>query len=179
MKFKQGEIILEQGDITNLEVDAIVNAANSALLPGGGVCGAIYEKGGYEIFEECRNIGSCMEGSAVITHGGHLPAKFVIHAVGPSGSDPQRKEKLSGAIRASLRLCDQYNLKSVAFPAISTGIFSYPVPEASHVMIETAAHYLKGTTKIQKVIFCLYDILVFKEFSRQLSLAANSFHKMI
>lgn len=168
MKINHSEILLELGDITNLKVDAIVNAANTGLLPGGGVCGAIHDKGGSTIFDECSKIGHCPEGSAVITGGGSLYARYVIHAVGPSGGNPDRKEKLTKAVTKCLELCDLNDIKTIAFPAISTGIFGYPVPEACEVMISATLHYLKGKTMIEKVIFCLYEDAVHREFSKAL-----------
>jgi len=131
-------IELHQGDITRLAVDAIVNAANEQLLPGGGVCGAIHRAAGPKLAEACAAIGGCPTGSAAITPGFDLPARFVIHAVGPvwHGGGRGEAELLAGAYRASLALCAEHGLASIAFPAISTGIYGYPLDEAARVSVQ-------------------------------------------
>lgn len=130
---------LHPGDITALAVDAIVNAANEQLLPGGGVCGAIHRKAGPRLAEACAAIGHCPTGSAVITPGFELPARFVIHAVGPvwRGGTAGEPDLLAGAYRRCLELCDEQGLESVAFPAISTGIYGYPLEAATAVAVAT------------------------------------------
>ena len=130
---------LHPGDITGLAVDAIVNAANDQLLPGGGVCGAIHRKAGPRLAEACAAIGHCPTGSAVITPGFDLPARFVIHAVGPVWQGGARGEPalLAGAYRRALELCAEQQLDSVAFPAISTGIYGYPLADATRVAVAT------------------------------------------
>ncbi|HDD35582.1 MAG TPA: macro domain-containing protein [Candidatus Desulfofervidus auxilii] len=151
----QLEII--QGDITKLEVDAIVNAAGSTLVMGGGVAGAILRAGGNEIQEECYKLAPIKAGEAVITTAGKLKAKRVIHAVGPRWGEGEEEKKLSDAILNSLKLADEHGLKSIAFPAISTGIFGCPKEWAAKVMLKATIDYLKGKTSLEKVIFCLFS----------------------
>jgi O-acetyl-ADP-ribose deacetylase (regulator of RNase III) len=169
LKVKNARIELEQGDITELEVDAVVNAANSSLILGGGVAGAIRMKGGPKIQEECNKIGGTPVGTAVITTGGNLNAKYVIHAVGPRMGEGNEDEKLKNATINSLKLMDENNLKSIAFPAISTGIFGYPIDKCSKIMISTAKQFLESDTQITKVIFCLYTKIDYDVFKKELS----------
>ncbi len=160
------KIKLIQGDITELETDAIVNAANAQLILGGGVAEAIRKKGGHSIQEECNKIGGTFVGGAVITSGGDLKAKYVIHAVGPRMGEGNEDNKLKNATLNSLKLMDEYNLRTIAFPAISTGIFGYPVDRAAKVMIKATKEYLNGSNNIKEVIFCLFtasDLNVFKK----------------
>ncbi|MFW9987702.1 MAG: macro domain-containing protein [Candidatus Odinarchaeota archaeon] len=168
LKINDSLIVLEQGDITELDVDAIVNAANTQLILGGGVAGAIRKKGGPTIQEECNNIGSTYVGGAVITTGGNLKAKYVIHAVGPRMGEGDEDQKLKNATLNSLKLMDEYKLKTIAFPAISTGIFGFPIERCSKIMINTAKEYLQGNTQIENVIFCLYSISDFDVFEKEL-----------
>ena len=168
---KVGDTVIElvKGDITELDTDAIVNAANSALKMGGGVAGAILRKGGYSIQEECDRIGYCPVGDAVITGAGNLKAKHVIHAVGPRMGEGDEDNKLKNATLNSLKLADKHKLTSIAFPAISTGIFGYPKDRCAEIMLKTTIEYLKqnqGGTSLRKVVFCLYDdetYSIFKE----------------
>jgi len=146
---------LVEGDITEMETDAIVNAANDQLILGGGVAGAIRRKGGPEIQKECDRIGGTFVGGAVITTGGQLKAKHVIHAVGPRMGEGDEDRKLRNATVNSLKLADEHNLRSLAFPAISTGIFGFP--RCAEIMIHTIIEYLSGQTKLQRVIICLFD----------------------
>ncbi len=171
MEVKIGKTIIKlvQGDITDLSVDAIVNAANSSLKLGGGVAGAIRRKGGPEIQEECDRIGYCPVGGAVITTGGKLRARYVIHAVGPRYGEGDEDEKLKNATLNSLKLAEKHNLKSIAFPAISTGIFGFPKDRCAEIMLSTAVSYVKGGTKMEEIIFCLYDSETFKIFKEKLS----------
>jgi O-acetyl-ADP-ribose deacetylase (regulator of RNase III) len=159
MKIKINNSILEliQGDITEQTTDAIVNAANAALQLGGGVAGAIRRRGGPEIQEECNRIGGTHVGGAVITTGGNLPTKHVIHAVGPIHGDDHEDEKLKDATLNSLKLADKNRLKSIAFPAISTGIFGFPKDRCAIIMLSTTIAYLDGLTGLGKVVYCLYD----------------------
>jgi O-acetyl-ADP-ribose deacetylase (regulator of RNase III) len=159
MKTKINNTVLEllQGDITDQRTDAIVNAANSALTLGGGVAGAIRRRGGPEIQEECNRIGGTYVGGAVITTGGNLPAKFVIHAVGPIHGDDHEDEKLKDAALNSLKLADKNGLRSITFPAISTGIFGFPKNRCAIIMLSTTIAYLDGPTGLEHVVFCLYD----------------------
>ena len=150
-------IELVKGDITELEVDAIVNAANSRLKMGGGVAGAILRKGGWSIQEECDKIGYCPVGVAVITGAGRLKARYVIHAVGPRMGEGDEDRKLRDATLNSLKLAEKHGVKSIAFPAISTGIFGFPKDRCAKIMLRTTVDYLKAGSSIERVIFCLYD----------------------
>jgi len=170
IKFNNSDIKLKQGDITDLEVDAIVNAANAQLRLGSGVAGAIRIKGGPKIQDECNQIGGTFVGGAVITNGGDLKAKHVIHAVGPRmGIDLDEDQKLKNATLNSLKLMDEHGLSSIAFPAISTGIFGYPIDKCAKIMISTTKEYLKGDTNIKEVIFCLYSSSDFEVFDKTLN----------
>ena len=168
IEVNNSKIRLVQGDITKLGTDAIVNAANSQLILGGGVAGAIRSKSGPTVQEECNRIGGTFVGGAVITTGGKLKAKHVIHAVGPRMGEGNEDEKLKNATLNSLRLMDDNNLKSIAFPAISTGIFGYPIDRCSKIMIATAKEYLNGNTQVNEVIFCLYTTSDFEVFDKEL-----------
>ncbi len=168
LKVKDSLISLVQGDITELNTDVIVNAANDQLILGGGVAGAIRKKGGPTIQEECNKIGSTFVGGAVITTGGNLKAKHVIHAVGPRMGEGNEDQKLKHATLNSLKLMDDHNLKTIAFPAISTGIFGFPIARCSKIMINTAKNYLQGKTQIERVIFCLYTTTDFEVFEKEL-----------
>ena len=156
-------IQLVQGDITKIEVDGIVNAANAHLAGGGGVDGAIHRAGGKSIMEELNQIrnqqGGCPTGEAVITQAGDLPAKKVIHAVGPiwKGGYNGEPEKLKNAYLHSLKLADQYGLKSLSFPNISTGIYGYPRKEAALIAIETVKKYADSETNLERVVFVCFD----------------------
>ena len=174
MKAKINKTVLElvQGDITDQNTDAIVNAANAALQMGGGVAGAIRRRGGPAIQEECNRIGGTHVGGAVITTGGNLPAKYVIHAVGPIYGDDHEDEKLKDATLGSLKLADKNRLKSIAFPAISTGIFGFPKERCATIMLSTTIAYLEGPTKLEKVVYCLYDkktLEIFEETLKSLT----------
>jgi O-acetyl-ADP-ribose deacetylase (regulator of RNase III) len=171
LKVRNSTIRLEQGDITDLKLDAIVNAANAQLILGGGVAGAIRKKGGPMIQEECyKNYpNGTFVGCAVITGAGNLKSKHVIHAVGPRMGEGNEDEKLKNATLNSLRLMDKHNLKSIAFPAISTGIFNYPIDKCAKIMISTTKDYLNdGKTRIKEVVFCLFSELDFDVFEREL-----------
>ena len=163
------KIKLVQGDITELNTDVIVNAANAQLIMGGGVAGAIRRKGGPLIQEECNKIGGHFVGGAVITTGGNLKAKHVIHAVGPRMGEGNEDEKLKNTIINSLKLMDEHELRNIAFPAISTGIFGYPIEKCAKIMISTAKEYLSGETQIEEVVFCLYSKPDFKIFKKELN----------
>src|SRR6266540_3530582 len=166
---------LVQGDITRIEVDAIVNAANEALWPGGGVSGAIHRAGGPSIAAECRRVGQMPTGQAAITAGGRLPAQRVIHAVGPvwHGGQQGEAELLASAYRASLRLADEHALKTIAFPSISTGIYGYPIDQAARVALEAVVEYLRGETRLEEVTFVLFsarDLAIYESALDELGL---------
>jgi O-acetyl-ADP-ribose deacetylase (regulator of RNase III) len=151
-------IKLLRGDITQEGTDAVVNAANSRLAGGGGVDGAIHRAGGPEIMEECRAIGSCPTGSAVITTAGRMRARYVIHTVGPVYRDGKYGEPrlLKSAYESSLSLATEYNLKSIAFPSISTGAYGYPVKNAARIALSTVIEFLKAREGIELVRFVLF-----------------------
>jgi O-acetyl-ADP-ribose deacetylase (regulator of RNase III) len=157
------KIELIKGDITRIKADAIVNAANSSLMGGGGVDGAIHRAGGPVILEECRKIiakqGSCRTGEAVITTAGNLPAKFVIHTVGPVWNGDKKNESalLAACYQNSLKLAIEHNLSSIAFPNISTGIYGYPKKEAAKIAINTVTEFLDQNDLITKVYFVCFD----------------------
>jgi O-acetyl-ADP-ribose deacetylase (regulator of RNase III) len=152
------KIVLLQGDLTDLAADAIVNAANVRLQLGGGVAGAIRTKGGPSIQEECNRIGPIKVGEAAVTGGGNLKASYVIHAAGPMYGEGDDDEKLRNATLNSLKRATEKGLKSVAFPAISTGIFGFPKDRCARIMLETVSGYLKDqTTTVHEAIFCLWS----------------------
>ena len=161
---------LVEGDITHQPTDAIVNAANSGLRGGGGVDGAIHRAGGPAIMEECRKIGGCPTGQARITTGGQLPARYVIHAVGPvyRGGDRGEPELLASAYRNSLRVADEHGLKSISFPSLSTGVYGYPMDQAARIALKTVVDYLKGGTILEQVIFVLYGSSAFSAYEEAL-----------
>ncbi|GIV36700.1 MAG: O-acetyl-ADP-ribose deacetylase [Cyclobacteriaceae bacterium] len=152
-------IELIQTDITRLEADAIVNAANNELLPGGGVCGAIFRAAGPALAEACGQIGWCETGHAVLTSAGNLKARYVIHAVGPlwQGGAHREEQLLESAYRNSLKLAAAHQLRSVAFPNISTGIYGYPKEAAAAAAIRTVTDFLEYNQFPEKVIFCCFD----------------------
>jgi O-acetyl-ADP-ribose deacetylase (regulator of RNase III) len=152
------KIEISQGDITQLEVDAIVNAANSSLLGGGGVDGAIHRAAGPELLKECRTVGGCPTGEARITRGYNLPARHVIHTVGPVYSGkPQDKTLLSGCYQNSLKLAAENHLRSIAFPAISCGVYGYPIEQACEIALNTTCDFLRTDQTIDQVIFMLFS----------------------
>ncbi len=165
-------IELVKGDITDLEVDGIVNAANSALKLGGGVAGAIRRKGGPSIQKECDEIiakrGRIPVGEAAVTGGGNLKAKYVIHAVGPVYGEGDEDNKLRMATINSLKLADEYGMMSIAFPAISTGYFGMPKDRCAKNMLHAALQYVKGGTRIKRIVFCLYSDDTYRIFEETL-----------
>jgi O-acetyl-ADP-ribose deacetylase (regulator of RNase III) len=166
----QSTLEVTQGDITQQDTMAIGNAANSALAGGGGVDGAIHRAGGPAIMAELRaRYKGCPTGSAVITSGGNLKTKYVIHAVGPRYSGSAKDaELLSGAYQKSLELCTQNKISSIAFPSISTGIYGYPVEEASRIALKTVTGYLKDHPEIQLVRFVLFDLRTYQVYEEVL-----------
>lgn len=159
----RNKIEILKGDITKVTVDAIVNAANTSLLGGGGVDGAIHRAGGQAIIDDCRKIiarqGGCKTGQAVITTAGNLNAKFVIHTVGPvwNGGQKDEKLKLTDCYKNSLQLAVDNDCKTIAFPCISTGVYRYPINEAAKVAVDTVLEFVSNTDKIEKVIFVCFD----------------------
>ena len=151
------EIVIAQGDITDADVDAVVNAANNDLQLGAGVAGAIRRKGGPSIQEECDRIGTIPLGEAAITTGGRMKAKYVIHAASMQLGDRTTAENLEASTRNSLLRADEKKLKSIAFPAIGTGIAGFDTRRCAEIMLRVAAKHLKGNTSLERVVFVLFD----------------------
>ena len=166
------KIEIRQGDITKLAVDAIVNAANSSLLGGGGVDGAIHRAAGPGLVKECRTLGGCPTGEARITSGYNLAARHVIHTVGPVYSGkPRDKTLLTGCYQNSLKLAARNNVRSLAFPAISCGVYGYPIAEACKIAVDTTCRFLEKNQGIEKVIFMLFspgNLKVYEDYIRSL-----------
>ena len=169
-KSLHGEIEIFRGDITKLEVDAIVNAANTTLLGGGGVDGAIHRAAGPELLAECRTLGGCQPGEAKITSGYHLPARFVIHTVGPiwRGGKHDEAQRLADCYRNSLQLALKNEISTMAFPAISCGAYGYPIEEAAQIAFKTTRDFLAANDEIQKVIFAVWGEDVYEAYQRLL-----------
>jgi O-acetyl-ADP-ribose deacetylase (regulator of RNase III) len=179
-KIGKTQLVLMQGDITRQSTDAIVNAANSGLMGGGGVDGAIHRAGGPSIKEECRQIiariGRLDTGKAVITTGGNLPSKYVIHTVGPiwHGGRSGKAELLASAYRECLKLAAERKLKSVSFPSVSTGAYGYPVAEAAEIALKTVIAFLRETpATLEEVSFVLFDSGTYRVYSSALDKLAN------
>lgn len=175
MEKKIGETVffLEEGDITHQETEAIVNAANSRLAGGGGVDGAIHRAGGPKIMEECRKIGGCPTGRAVITSGGNLKAKYVIHTVGPiyQGGGRGEAELLASAYRESLKLAEQQGIRSVAFPSLSTGAYGYPLKEAAKIAVRTVFDYIRAHPVFERVGFVLFGQEAYQAYEEEVEKA--------
>jgi len=161
---------VQEADLTEMAVDAIVNPANAMLQLGGGVAGAIRQKGGARIQEECDRLGGTPVGTAIITTGGNLKARHVIHAVGPRMGEGDEDRKLREATLSALKLAEQHRLTSVAFPAISTGIFGYPLERCAQVMLTATVGYLRGKTGVHRVEFCLWGSEALQVFEKTLKL---------
>ena len=172
----RGKIDIVRGDITKLDVDAIVNAANTSLLGGGGVDGAIHRAAGPKLLEECRTLGGCRPGEAKMTRGYNLPSRFVIHAVGPvwTGGNRGEPETLAHCYRNSLRVAAENELETIAFPAISCGAYHYPIDQAARIAIQTTRDFLSDTDKIDKVIFALATDEIFAAYEKLLSSAERA-----
>lgn len=168
-KLNATTLALLRGNIVAVQADAIVNAANSGLVGGDGVDGAIHRAGGPTIMEECRKIGGCPTGSAVATTAGRLKAQYIFHAVGPIYSHHRDEARLlAGAYQACLDLAEQYALKSIAFPSISTGVYSYPLAEAAPIALRTVIEHVKKSTSLQLVTFVLFSNDVYSAFEKAL-----------
>jgi O-acetyl-ADP-ribose deacetylase (regulator of RNase III) len=163
-------LVLVRGDITKLAVDVIVNAANTTLLGGGGVDGAIHRAAGLELLAECKTLGGCRPGEAKITRGYSLPARFVIHTVGPVWSGGQRgePETLANCYRNSLLLAMENSLRTVAFPAISCGAYGYPILEAARIAVETTAEFLRDNASITEVTFVVSSDEIYSAYQQLL-----------
>jgi len=172
LELQENRISIIKGDITRCEVDAIVNAANNSLLGGGGVDGAIHKAGGKQILEDCMIIrsiqGGCETGEAVITIGGLLKAKYVIHTVGPvwNGGNCDEDKLLSNCYINSLRLAEENNIKTIAFPNISTGVYRFPKERAAEIAVRTVKKFLIENLSIEKVIFACFDEENYKLYSK-------------
>jgi O-acetyl-ADP-ribose deacetylase len=166
MKSIADRIIIEQGDLTEMETDAIVNAANNDLILGGGVAGAIRRKGGDEIQRECNEIGTIPVGYAAMTTGGKLRARFVIHAASMRLGGATTAEALRSSTAHSLRIAKDRGLKSIAFPAVGTGIAGFPLKECAKIMLREAAEHLRGETSLETVHFVLFDDAAKQTFQR-------------
>jgi len=175
VRVNESTLELVVGDITKQDTEAVVNAANKRLAPGGGVAGAIHRGAGPELWEECRKLGGCETGEAKITRGYRLPASYVIHTVGPiySGSSDDAR-LLESCYRESLRLAETRGIKSISFPAISTGVFGYPIEDAARVALKTVLDALRMTRKIQLVRFVLHDSNAFRVHEKVLKSLASS-----
>jgi len=170
MEVKINNRVLEllDDDLTEMDTDAIVNAANAQLILDGGVAGAIRRKGGPKIQAECDKTGGTFVGGAVITTGGNLKARHVIHAVGPRMGEGDEDQKLKNATLNSLKAADENHLKSISFPAISTGIFGFPIGRCAEIMLKTTIDYFKGQTGLEKVVFCLFGTDSYEVFESRL-----------
>jgi O-acetyl-ADP-ribose deacetylase (regulator of RNase III) len=168
LTLEETQLEILEGDITEVDVEAIVNPANEDLQLGGGVAGAIRERGGPSVQEECDRIGHTPVGTAVMTGAGNLPARQVIHAVGPRMGEGDEDRKLSAAVRSALALADRYGLRSIALPAISTGTFGFPMDRAARITLTEVHRYLQGGTKIERVVVVLHDDDAFQTFRREL-----------
>lgn len=160
-------------DITLARVDAIVNAANEGLQLGSGVAGAIRRRGGQSIQEECDRIGACAIGEAVVTGAGNLPARWVIHAVGPRwhGGEQGEEMALASAVLAALSRAEEIGARSVALPAISTGVFDFPVERAAEISVAAATSFGRAARSLQRIVFCLYDERSFEIFRKEIERA--------
>lgn len=175
VKINKSRLTLMIGDITKQATDAIVNAANSSLMGGGGVDGAIHRAGGPKIHEECLEIvrkqGGCPTGEAVITSGGNLPARYVIHTVGPvwHGGDSDEPKLLENCYKNSLKLAVEHGIKTISFPSISTGAYGYPIDKAARVALRAVRDFLENNTDIEEVVFVLFNEPAYKAYEEALN----------
>jgi len=173
------KLSLTVGDITKQKTDAIVNAANSSLMGGGGVDGAIHRAGGPKILEECMKIrekqGGCDTGEAVITTGGNLPVKYVIHTVGPiwGGGNRREPELLANCYKNSLKLAVENGIKTISFPSISTGAYGYPMGQAANVALKAVIDFLKKDDSLEEVVFVLFNDMIYKSYESSLKSISN------
>lgn len=169
------KIEIHKGDITKLKVDAIVNAANTTLLGGGGVDGAIHRAAGKGLLEECKTLNGCKTGEAKITRGYNLSAKYVIHTVGPvwNGGKRNEDELLARCYRNSLKLAVENGIKSVAFPAISTGVYHFPLERATKIALDEATKFLNDNDEIEKVVFVCFDDETRNTYQRNFKLLSS------
>jgi len=178
IRINKGILSIVEGDITKQDTEAIVNAANKSLRGGGGVDGAIHRAGGPKILEECLNIGGCETGEAVITTGGNLKAKYVIHTVGPIYKDGRHNEPklLEDAYKNSLRLASLKGIKTISFPSISTGAYGYPIEDAAEIALRTAVNYLKEHTDIEVIRFVLFGQKTYEIYEKVLKRFKGGFN---
>lgn len=164
MKTEKLEIII--ADITTLKVDVIVNAANNSLLGGGGVDGAIHKVAGSKLLEECKRLNGCNTGEAKLTKGYNLPAKYVIHTVGPiwRGGFNNESLLLSKCYKNSLKIVQEHNFKTIAFPSISTGVYRYPLEDATKIALSEILKFLDNNDKVEKIIICCFDQITFDNY---------------
>lgn len=162
-------LTLQEGDITKVQAEAIVNAANAALAGGGGVDGAIHRAAGPGLMAECRKIGGCPTGSAVATSAGNLPARYIFHAVGPIyHGRPEDEKLLRGAYQSCLDLAEQHQLQSIVFPSLSTGAYGYPLTLAAPIALTTVIQHIQRPTSLRQVIFALFGNRAYSVFEREL-----------
>lgn len=168
VKIEKAALELVECDITEMNSEAIVNAANAQLVLGGGVAGAIRRKGGPTIQQQCNEIGGTFVGGAAITSGGNLKARYVIHAAGPRMGEGNEDEKLKNATLNSLKLADEKGIKSISFPAISAGIFGFPIGRCAEIMLRVTIDYLGGETGLERVVFCLFGRESYEVFEKEM-----------